>query len=61
MKNNEGKKEDIRNERKMNNLALNIQLMWLKFERDKRKKWQVRILFWESLVKVTHVRLFVTP
>ena len=27
MKNNEGKKGDIRNERKMNNLALNIQIM----------------------------------
>ena len=40
-------------ERKMNNLALNIQIMWLKFERDKRKKWHIRILFEESLVKVT--------
>ena len=40
-------------ERKMNNLALNIQIMWLKFERDKRKKWHIRIFFGESLVKVT--------
>ena len=38
MKKNERKKEEKKKQRRRNDLALNVQIMWLKFERERQEK-----------------------